>query len=281
MALHIGLIGRGRWGKNIEATLASFEDVRVSNIERGAEMPHDLDGVCIATPSTTHATISLPYIEKGIPTFIEKPLTTSLADAERLRDAARASGALIHVGHIQLYNPAFQAIMKILPELGTLRSIVCEGMNNSPRTDSSVLWDWLPHDLSMAIELLKREPEGVEAWVAGEPHASLAITKFHFGDTLLMSVMSAELPTKRRVVTSTGEKGVLIFDDRAERKLTLKKGGETSYPSYGSEMSLTNELRAFIDAIKSKSSSTESLDLGITIVKHIERAEGLVEHYGF
>ncbi len=273
MALHIGLIGRGRWGKNIEATLAALEDVRVLHIERGAEMPSDLDGICIATPSSTHAAIALPFLHKGIPTFIEKPLTTSLSDAELLRDASRASGALIHVGHIQLYNPAFQAIMKILPELGDLRSVVCEGMNNSPRTESSILWDWLPHVLSMAITLLKREPDSVEVWATGEPHASLAITKFHFGEVVLMSVMSSEMPQKRRVLTFTGEKGTLVFDDRAEKKLTLKIGSDKTYPDFGKEFSLTLELRAFIDAIKTKSTSTESLDLGIMIVKHIEAAE--------
>jgi len=269
----IGLIGHGRWGTNIAKTLQTFEDVNLVIIEKGAPMPDHLDGVCIATPSATHAEIALPFIEKGIATFIEKPMTTSVADAERLRDAALKSGALVHVGHIRLYNPAFLKIVEILPMLGEIKSILCEGMNNNPRTDSSVLWDWLPHDLSMALTLFGKEPESVQAWTVGEPLATLAITKYQFGAGTLMSVMSWQSPTKRKMMTIVGEKGSILFDDTAERKLTLKIGEEISYPDYSKEMPLTLELRAFVDAITQKSKSTKSLDTGVAIVKLIARAE--------
>ena len=150
MALRLGLVGRGRWGRNIERTLLTFPDVSVAVIAKGENPRTGLDGVLIATQSAVHAEIALPYIEAGIATFIEKPMTTAPADAERIRNAAERSGAIVFVGHILLYHPAFLAALDLLPSLGTVRYLLCEGMNGNPRTDSSVLWDWLPHDLSIA-----------------------------------------------------------------------------------------------------------------------------------
>ena len=65
MTLRLGLIGRGHWGRNIERTLRSFDDVAVIPIGRNEQRPSSLDGVLIATPSDTHAELALPYIEIG------------------------------------------------------------------------------------------------------------------------------------------------------------------------------------------------------------------------
>jgi predicted dehydrogenase len=101
MTLRLGLAGHGRWGRNIARTLQAFPDVAVGVLARG-EKPASLDGVLIASPSATHAEVALPYIEAGIATFIEKPMTTALADAERIRDAAARSGAIVFAGHLML-----------------------------------------------------------------------------------------------------------------------------------------------------------------------------------
>jgi UDP-N-acetylglucosamine 3-dehydrogenase len=141
MALRLGLVGHGRWGRNIERTLLTFPDVSVAVIAKGENPRTGLDGVLIATQSAMHAEIALPYIEAGIATFIEKPMTTALADAERIRNAAARSGAIVFVGHILLYHPAFLAALDLLPSLGAIRYLLCEGMNGSPRADLSMLWD--------------------------------------------------------------------------------------------------------------------------------------------
>ena len=62
MATRLGLIGRGKWGRNIEQTLLLLEDVSVIPIARNEPLRHDLDGVVIASPSVTHAAVALPYI---------------------------------------------------------------------------------------------------------------------------------------------------------------------------------------------------------------------------
>ena len=231
--LRLGLVGRGRWGRNIERTLRSFPDVTVLAIPRGGCDPRELDGVVVASPSATHAAVALPYIEYGLPTFIEKPMATSVAEAEALRDAAERSGAPIFVGHLQLYNPAFRKALETLPALGAVRYLLFEGMDSNPRADSSVLWDWLPHHLSMARAIFGLDATSIQAWsLAGGNSPQAAMSRFLFGATPVASVTSWLSPVRRRLMTAVCERGTLVFDDRAERKLVVyealggRMGGE-------------------------------------------------------
>src|SRR5258708_2350158 len=216
----LGLVGHGRWGRNIERTLLTFPDVSVAVIAKGEKPRGGLDGVLIATQSAIHAEAAIPYIERGIPTFIEKPMATALADAERIREAAERSGALVFVGHLYLYHPAFHKTLDLLPTLGTIRYLLCEGMNSNSRTDSSVLWDWLPHDLSIARAIFDREPDNVTTWsLAGDTKPEAALTRFLFDGVPVVSAVSWLSPIRRRQVTIACEKATLIFDDTAERRL--------------------------------------------------------------
>jgi predicted dehydrogenase len=281
MALRLGLVGRGRWGRNIERTLLSLPDVSLTIIGRN-ERPSGLDGVLIATPSATHAALALPYIDTGIPTFIEKPMAVTIADAERLRDAAHRSGAAIFLGHVRLHNPAFQALLELLPALGAVRYVLCEGMNNNARTDSSVLWDWLPHDLSTARAMFGRDAASVAAWnLSGLRHPQAAMTRFLFGGVPVISTVSWHAPLPRQQMTISAERGTLVFDDKADRKLALHgEGGAVSYPAYGDELPLTREMNAFLDMIRAGKSGGSHIDAGVTITRMIAAADVSVARGG-
>lgn len=275
MALRLGLVGRGRWGQSIERTLASFPDVSVVNIARADKRPASLDGVLIATPSATHAEVALPYIEAGIATFIEKPMATSVWDAERIRDAAVRSGAPVFVGHIYLYHPAFLAALALLPTLGSVRSLICEGANDRPRADSSVLWDWLPHDLSMARAIFGCNADRARAWkLLGDFRAEVAASEFRFGDAGVVSMMSWHSPVRTRRVTVVCEKAVLIFNDKADPQLVVRGNkGAVMYPAFPSEPPLTCEIGAFLQMVRSKKMDPAHLEVGAAIVRGIAAAE--------
>jgi predicted dehydrogenase len=282
MVLRLGLVGRGRWGRNIERTLASFSDVSVVPIPRRGCRPGAFDGVLVATPSATHAEVALPYIEAGIATFIEKPMATSVGDADRIRDAAARSGASVFVGHVFLYNPAFLTALRLLPELEPIRYLHCEGANNNPRADSSVLWDWLPHDLSMARKIFDRDASVVKAWkLLGQVRAEVAVSIFQFGDVSVVSTMSWHSSVRARKATIVCEKATLVFDDRADRRLALYgKNGKVSYPSYSDEPPLTREIEAFLQTVRSKRMDAPHLEIGLGVVRAIAAAERSIEADG-
>jgi predicted dehydrogenase len=275
MVTRLGLIGRGKWGRNVERTLLSLPGVSVVAIGKAVPPRRDIDGILIATPSATHADLALPYIEAGIAVFIEKPMATSLRDAKRIQDAAIRSHSAVFVGHIHLHNPAFVALQTVLPRLGAIRYVLCESANDCPRADSSVLWDWLPHDLSRARALFGSDPVSVQAWsLTGPQSCQAAIARYRYGTASLVSTMSWLSPVRRQTMTITGERGVIIFDDKAERKLVVHDdAGNTSYPTYGDELPLTQELRAFLDVVRGGSVDAPHIALGIAIAKAIEAAD--------
>jgi predicted dehydrogenase len=281
--MRIAVIGRGKWGTNLVRTLATMPDTELIDESRNLEdvLRQQPAGVLIATPSATHAQIAIPFIDAGVPTFIEKPMATIVADAIRIHNAALRSGTPVVVGHVHLYNPAFQAVKKLLPEIETVQAVFWEGMNHHPRTDSSVLWDWLPHGLSMAHALFGANPDSAQAWGIGEgPRFKAAIAKFEINGVPLIANASWISPQKRHRMTLVGENDALIFDDTADRKLSLHNSRGTSYPVYGEELPLTRELRAFIDVLRAGRPDTIQLESEVAIVRAVAAAEESARNAG-
>lgn len=301
----LALIGRGRWGTNIQRTLEQFPGCNVPYIEardwKRLLSLRDLDGVLIATPGSTHAEIALPFIERGISTFIEKPLTTNLRDALRVENAAKKSGARVFVGHVHLYNPAYQKVKTLARRAGTLRFLFAEGMSNGPyRDDMSALWDWAPHDLAMALDLLGAPPSKVRATGLAllRPRTKLydvATLHLEFPDGVrFLSTYSWMAPEKRKRFLIHGTRNTVIYDDVAEKKVTLLKNfgptvrGRTiqrhepvvEYPSYQPASPLTEELRAFLQYIRTSKRPSSDLAQGVQVVRVLDAAERSIAHSG-
>jgi predicted dehydrogenase len=275
MATRLGLIGRGKWGRNIERTLLSIPDVSVVVVGRNGPLRHDLDGILIASPGATHADLAVPYIEAGISVFIEKPMATRVADAERICNAASRSNAAVFVGHLQLYNPAFSRLLELLPTLGAVQYAFCVTENDNPRLDCSVLWDWLPHHLSMARAIFGTAPDSVQAWnltASATPQA--AASRFIFGGTSWLAMTSWLSPIRRHQLTIVAEEGTLVFDDRAERKLFIYgRAGTISYPDYPKELPLTRELQCFLRLVRQGLVDRSHVELGLAVTQAIAAAE--------
>ena len=283
MARRLGLIGRGRWGQTIARTLEEFSEVVVVPIGRGETRPAGLDGIIVATPSATHADLAIPYIEARIPTFIEKPMTTAIADVVRIAEAAAKSGAIVFIGHIHLHNPAFQAALGVARTLGPVEAMLCEMANERPAIPSSTLWEWLPHPLSMARALLGREADSVEAIaLAGAPgHEQAVIARFTFGAAPVWVNANRMTPHPVFHASVACAAGTIVYDDRAERRLAVyDRSGAVSYPAYDAEPPLTREMREFLRAIETGTRDPVQIETGGAIVRAIAAAESSVAWHG-
>ncbi len=303
--LTLALIGAGRWGKNIQRTLASIPACNLLYVETRAwkylTTIADLDGVLIATPGSTHAEVALPFIERGIPTFIEKPLTTSLRDALALQRAAEKSRTRVFVGHVHLYNPAFLKAKALARRAGRIRVLFAEGMNNGPyRDDMSALWDWAPHDLAMALDLLGRSPIAVQAagFAALRPQTTLhdvVTVHLRFREGMeLFGTYSWLAPEKRKRFTIVGTKDTIVFDDTAEQKVTVYRGlgptvdgahvhrsaPEVFRPPYSPTPSLTAELHAFLSMVRTGQKPRSDLQQSIDVVRILDASEKSIAHSG-
>ncbi|MHA2428052.1 MAG: Gfo/Idh/MocA family protein, partial [Candidatus Hermodarchaeia archaeon] len=126
-ALGVGVIGVGAWGKNHVRVFSELEDVnlvaitdrdssRAKILAKKHNATHfsntddllkqsDIDAVTICTPTVTHADLALEAIAAGKHVLIEKPMTDTVQQAQRIIDAAKAANVMLMVGFVERFNP--------------------------------------------------------------------------------------------------------------------------------------------------------------------------------
>ncbi|ACF15030.1 oxidoreductase domain protein [Chloroherpeton thalassium ATCC 35110] len=112
------------------------------------------DAAVIATTTSSHFEIARPLLETGKHLFIEKPITKTLDEAERLIALEKAHGCKVQVGHIERFNPALQAVE---PYLGTPLYIMAERLSGFSKrvSDVSVILDLMIHDIDLILSIVK------------------------------------------------------------------------------------------------------------------------------
>lgn len=241
--IRIGVIGCGYWGPNLVRTLSETDGasvVRVSDLRPGrlefiarrypaiatTSQAEDIltdasiDAVVIATPPDTHCALALEALNRGKHIFVEKPLATRTADAERIVELAARQQRTLLVGHLFLYHPAVVQIRSLLDQgdLGTVYCISSTRCNlGPPNTSIDVLWDLAPHDISMVLHLMQDAPIDVNAYGASFTNPRFAETVFvilRFGDGRIAHIHVSWLtPGKVRVMQLIGSKRVVVYDD--------------------------------------------------------------------
>ncbi|HEX5091704.1 MAG TPA: Gfo/Idh/MocA family oxidoreductase [Burkholderiales bacterium] len=122
----------------------------------------EVDLVSIAVPTARHHEVTLPFLEAGVHVLVEKPIATTLAEADALIAAAKKGGALLAVGHLQRFNPAFRALADAV---GKPLFIECERLAGfkSRGLDVDVVLDLMIHDLDLVLALARSELAQVSA----------------------------------------------------------------------------------------------------------------------
>lgn len=182
----------------------------------------DLDAVAIATPARTHKDIALRALEAGKHVLVEKPLAESVADAEKMVDAAAARGLTLMCDHTYCYTPVVQKIAELVADgsLGQIHFIDSVRINlGLVQPDVNVIWDLAPHDLSILDFILpgRLTPLGVAAQGAdplGAGRECVGYLSLPLGDGALAHVHVNWLsPTKIRQMVIGGSRRTLVWDD--------------------------------------------------------------------
>jgi predicted dehydrogenase len=168
----IGVIGTGYLGRLHARILTEMPEVEVAGFvepddavatevasalklkryESPAALAPDVECAVIATPTVMHFDIASQLIEAGCDVMVEKPVTATAADGERLVELAESKKRIIQVGHVERYNPAITAIA---PMLRNIRYIEAErlGVFVGRSLDIDVLLDLMIHDLNLVLSL--------------------------------------------------------------------------------------------------------------------------------
>ena len=127
---------------------------------------HDIfgkvDAVSLAVPTTHHAQIGLDLLEHGIDVLVEKPVATTLEEAQTLIDAARRHGRILQVGHVERFNPVVAAAREAAtrPQFFEIHRLAAF----SPRSlDIDVVLDLMIHDIDIVLSLVPSRVREVRA----------------------------------------------------------------------------------------------------------------------
>ena len=239
----IAVIGAGHWGPNLirnfhnhltsevawvvdrdaarrELTRSRYPDLRVSADAADALADPDVDGVVIATPTVTHHAIAGAALRAGKHVLVEKPLATSVAEAEELCALAEERRLALMVGHVFLFNGAIRRIKEYLAQdrLGRVFYVSMVRTNLGPiRMDVNAAWDLAAHDVAIANFWLESEPVAAAAhggsWINSGIEDAAFIHLWYPGGVICNLHVSWLSPRKVRDITVVGEKGMLTFDD--------------------------------------------------------------------
>lgn len=240
--VRIAVVGYGYWGSKHVRVLSSIPGVDVtvvdSNVERLAEATahypaartvmdldevlDDLDAVVVATPPLSHFAVALTALNAGLCVLVEKPLATTVEDAEALVEAA--SGNRLMVGHTFEYNPAVRRLREMIDSgmLGRILYIDAARLNlGLYQRDVNVIWDLAPHDISIASYLLDDMPVSTSVWASrnvGYGHPDVAYLRLDFPTSRAFIHVSWLNPNKVRRTTVVGERKMAVYDDMSDNE---------------------------------------------------------------
>ena len=152
----------GIFDADMERTKAIADEYSVKAYENTDDVFSDADAVIIAAPTTVHYPLAMDAIRAKKHCFIEKPITTTFAEAEEIILAAQDYDVVVQVGHVERFNPALTALHQynISPMFIEAHRLA----QFKPRaTDVSVVHDLMIHDIDIALWLVKSPVTSVDA----------------------------------------------------------------------------------------------------------------------
>ncbi|RMF06289.1 gfo/Idh/MocA family oxidoreductase [Candidatus Woesearchaeota archaeon] len=179
------------------------------------EMP---DAVVIAVPTKLHKKVAVDFMNKGINVLIEKPIASSVEEAEEIIETAEKNKVKLMVGHIERFNPAIMELKKNIDDgkLGKIYKIDVNRVGPFPSRirDVGVVIDLAVHDIDVIFYLTSSDVERVYAECERRIHTShedilSGIMKLK-NKTVCSLNINWLTPTKIRKLFVTGEKGMFV-----------------------------------------------------------------------
>lgn len=291
--LNVGLFGAGRWGRLVLRDLVALGcrvsvvdpdgDARRAACGAGAAFVTSeidelaaVDGVVVATPATTHATVVGAVLDRHVPVFVEKPMTTSARDAASL--VTKGSDRLFVMDKWR-YHPAVRCLRDLAYDdrVGTVRGLrtVRVGPPNE-HPDVDCVWTLVPHDLAIALELFGEVPEPIEAVAHRNGSAIVGLeaslrTRDDRWHHLEVSIARAD---KERRIELEGDAARACFTDQNDGIVTIAPAGspstEASSVEAGGELPLLAELRVFVEHLRGGPAPMSTAAEGQRVVEVIE-----------
>jgi predicted dehydrogenase len=256
-----------------------------------------VDAVSIVVPTAAHFETSRAFLERGIDLLIEKPMATTLEEADKLIEMAEANGAIIQVGHLERFNSAVVALEDIVRNPRFIESHRLSTFK--PRgTDVSVVLDLMIHDIDIILNFVRSEVTTIHA--AGIPviteEIDIANARLEFANGCVANVTASRISAKNQRKIRLFQPDAYISVDFASHEITIiKKDGQVQLdtfdtggliPGMAIEQrcfthgdALDDELKSFVYAVRHRLSpevtgemGRDALKIALNIMNQIEQS---------
>ncbi|HMC82308.1 MAG TPA: Gfo/Idh/MocA family oxidoreductase [Candidatus Polarisedimenticolia bacterium] len=328
--IHLGIIGYGYWGPNLtrnfveipESTVVHVADldparlalarsrypgVKVSTDSREMLKDPRVDAVAIATPVSTHYELAREVLESGRHVLVEKPMTETVRDGERLIELAEKKNRVLMVDHTFLYAGAVRKIKEIMDrrELGEVYYFDSVRVNLGLfQQDVNVLWDLAAHDVAIMNHVLGLMPTAVSAigaWHFKEGAEDIAyLTALFEGRCIAHFHVNWLAPVKVRMTLIGGSRKMVVYDDTqaSEKVKVYDKGlsvetrediyrilvqyrsGDMQAPQLDPTEPLQIECLHFLDCIRTGRKPLSDGQLGLNVVRILQAAQRSMRNRG-
>lgn len=175
--------------------------------ERGVEWTTDwreligrVDAVSLAVPTEAHCEIACGLLESGIHVLVEKPISRTLEEADRMIKAATKGGGLLQVGHLERFNPALVALRPHVrnPVYFEIHRV---GEFTARSLDIDVVLDLMIHDLDIVQWLVGEDVRVTELHAVGIPiltnKVDAANARLEFSSGAVANITASRVGTEK------------------------------------------------------------------------------------
>ncbi len=312
--LRVGVIGVGYLGKFHAEKYARMDgvelvgvvDINASQAEEVAgkfgvkayqsyqELIGKADAVSIVVPTPEHFSVSKDFLENGMDVLIEKPMTTTVEEANELIKIAESGGRIMQVGHLERFNPAVVALRDIVKTPMFIESHRLS-IHKGRGTDVSVVLDLMIHDIDIIMNFVKSEVKHIHA--SGAPiiskHVDIANARLEFANGCIANVTASRISMKNERKIRLFQKDAYVSVDFASREITVVRqnekdsgaerhskfqisnldlanlipGMEISHTCFTEGDALEDELKSFVRAVSRRETSEVTGQMGRDALK--------------
>ena len=315
--IRVGVIGVGYLGKFHTEKYSLMDDVQlvgVADIDKyraddvgaafGVQAFDDyrdlfgrVDAVSVVVPTAVHYSVGAECLNHDVDVLIEKPMTTTLEQADELIGIAESRGRILQVGHLERFNPAVRALRNIVNNPMFIESHRLSIFKDRC-TDVSVVLDLMIHDIDIIMNLVKAEIKNIHA--AGAPvvceHADIANARLEFESGCVANVTASRISIKNQRKIRLFQKDAYISLDFANRDATIIRrsdkpsaglipGMDIQQVAFSDADALEDELASFIRAVATRQApevsgyaGRKALEIALNIMDQINAA--VSQHVG-
>ena len=302
----VGVIGVGRLGSLHALTYARLPNVQLQGVcdllpQRAARvaaecqtqgftdyrqlLKKDLDAVSIAVPTVLHYKIARDCLSRNLHTLIEKPITSSLAQADRLLALANKKRRVLQVGHVERFNAAVEAIQR-LPAKPLFIECHRLGPYHPRVSDVGVVLDLMIHDIDIILGLVKSKIRNIQATGVSilSPHEDIANARISFSDRTVANVTASRVTDRvMRKIRIFQQNAYISLDYVSQTALIYQKQKGRIIKrevDIQKEQPLEKQLRSFIACVQkgarplvSGKEAREALKTALVIIGKIKKRQ--------